>query len=503
MKLINLFLILMATMYTTYAEYIVFKNNGSDILLINEQEYQKIYDILQIYQWPMVLGSANNISQKELDELTKPIEAAEEKFLRKKIKEISAEYDIAFIPTTIYETFVINLKESKHSLPYCSIDDIIYINKTFSRCASINIDPEISKIVKDPTSLIQDVYNYYNMYNFKQSTYQLHFIINNALLKSLNIYTDLIQTKRVQNEIDKYKTIITQLIIQSKTQAWELGYLYDDQIQKKLIDLEYEARKKNAGILYRGGRARQIYIIGTKGTEIPIEGAFLATSVYKPSVPTFGQLELEYKTKGESSRMRSWILPLNSISYGASLFAGFFCDSDYMSQIKSVGACACDYLNDPDLIGYALFIDKQKYISGKLDFLFIPSLNTITSMMASGEFFHARTKVIVPREYFIKNQGEIVVPGIKFEQVINGVIRGLIDNSEILTLVGDPLEKAKEISEFIQSNAEILKLPQNEGGFNFRQVIANSYKKAQKDLTDMLKTMITIRKYIRSKKEIK
>ncbi|MCL4361707.1 hypothetical protein M1446_05130 [Candidatus Dependentiae bacterium] len=507
MKLFKFFFVLIVSISTIHTEYIVFKHTGTEILPITDlQEHSDIYTILQTYQWPILLRAANQLDKKALAELSKfGSEAAEEKFLRKKIKELSPEYEIAFIPTIIYEALIISLQESRHALAYCPIEDIIYISRTLSRCSLLaGMDQQIAQIVKNPTRTVQDIYDYYNTFNVKTYISQLHMIINYTLLKFLFLTTSLSRTGKVQDEIDTNINAIFQAVVDSKPTPWQVRYLYNDNARKKFISLEYEARKKNFGILYRGGKAREIYIIGTKKTETPIEGSFLATkrpkSVPPRPAPIYPQLEIEYRTKSESTKVRDWNLPLNSVSYGNSIFAGFFCDSD-STTVTGKGACACDFLNFPDLIGYALFINKEKYISGKLDFLFIPSLNTITSMMASGEFFHARTKAFVPKEYFLKNQGEIDVPGIFFRQTVNNVTKGLIDNSEIFGSIGDPLEKAKDISEFIQLSARILKLPDDDGGFNAKHEAEISYRKAQIDLTDMLKAMITIRKQIRQKKE--
>jgi hypothetical protein len=256
--------------------------------------------------------------------------------------------------------------------------------------------------------------------------------------------------------------------------------------------------------LYRGGRARKIYVIGTKGTQAPIDGAFLAVTERKPKVPTYAELVVEYQTKGEPTRMRDWRVPLNSISYGNSMFAGYWFDSELLAEAAG-GACACDYLDAADLIGYALFINKKNIFAGKLDLFFISSLNTLVSMIAKGEFFHSRSRSFAPAEYLAQYQGQrekIELPGIAYprESMLEpGKLIYFIDNASIFIPMGDPLEKAKELSEFISLNSTILKLPDSEGGFNATSKDIARYKQNQKDLTDMFKSMITIRKRIRKK----
>ncbi|MCL4361704.1 hypothetical protein M1446_05115 [Candidatus Dependentiae bacterium] len=471
------------------AEYVVYKRQGENALPLTNQEYTKVFQILQIYQWPMVIGMANRISKQELDELTKP-DYGEEKFLRKKIKQLSTEYDIFFVPTLFYELFAI-------SGVNLSKDVSDYID-SFAR-DGINFDNTIVAYIQGPIK-IQHIYDLFNQKNFQSEN--INKIINDSLLQFCeSIFNKAFAIESTTGTFD-IQTIIEEQIenlMKPLTKSnvwvlWNLRFLRNEIALKRILNLEFETHKKNVAILYRGGRTRDIYIIGTKKTEIPVESSFLATvrpraQLLPTPVPTFAQLELEFKTKGKPSKMRDWNLPLNSVSYGNSIFGGAAYDSD------RVGACACNYLDDPNLIGYALLINKEQFLSNKLNFLYIPPLNTLLScLFANGEFFHARTKVFASDDYYRTHKNYIAVPGIKIQYAF-------IDNAHIFSLIGDPMEKAKELSEFIQTKATILKLPESEGGFNFKHENAQSYINAQKNLTDMLKTMITIRKYIGAKKE--
>ncbi|MCL4361705.1 hypothetical protein M1446_05120 [Candidatus Dependentiae bacterium] len=503
MKLFKLFFLL-GIIFTVHSEYIVFKNSGQKILPItDEAEYKKVYNILQTYQWPMVIGSANKIDKKDLAELTKPGSPfAEEKFLRKKLKELSPIYDIVFIQTIFYETFFVTYQSN-----YRDFKEITNFNpedfEFFSTLKKIKLDRNILDIIKNPKSTDQNIHDYYKQINFSKNIIKANHIVNNSILRFLNVSNTNPKEVLTRNNILE----LLRFIIDNKKNKWDETYLYDVAVREKLIDLEYVAQKKNLAILYRGGKSKPLYIVGTKGSYAPIEAQFLntvrpPTQFLSPMPPTFEKLKIEYATKGESTKVRDWELPLNSLSYGNSLFAGYWFDSDPGYG----GACACDYLALPDRIAYYLYIDKEKYVSGKLDSFFIPSLNTLAAMYSEGAFFHPRTRAFAPEEYIIKNKGKIQIPGMSFVAGTPTEISewpSFIDNSGIFAPIGDLLEKAKELSEFIQLNATILKLPDIEGGFNPKSERITAYQKAQKDLTDMLKTMVTVRKYIRIKKETK
>jgi bifunctional non-homologous end joining protein LigD len=84
----------------------------------------------------------------------------------------------------------------------------------------------------------------------------------------------------------------------------------------------------------------------------------------------------------------------HSISYGSSMFTGFFADKGtspicYMLPLK----CA-DFINT-QAVGYALKINKADYRSNgnSSHLFFIPPLNTLSSVVLRGEYFHPRSKI--------------------------------------------------------------------------------------------------------------
>ena len=76
---------------------------------------------------------------------------------------------------------------------------------------------------------------------------------------------------------------------------------------------------------------------------------------------------------------------LRSVSYGSTLFGGFFLDPN---------ACAFNFMREQEGKKIVL-VDKLDYLLGgtSRELFKIPPLNTVASLLSFGEFFHPRTRV--------------------------------------------------------------------------------------------------------------
>ncbi len=493
-KIISYLVLFIFLIPSINGEYIVFKKSKDGKVLpfdpvAENAAYKAIYTLLQDLQWPMVIAAAPKLDKTLLGQLVKAESAyAEETIIRKELQKLSAEYDLAFIPTTLYEVFFIaeiaNYR-SEQKINYFTQADLDYI---VLHKDQLKLDDKILEIIKNPKSTDQAIQNYFREQNFIDHHIIVHCLINNALLK----FFALSSAQKAQQEIDAQILDNFRYVSRLKIKRWNQHYLYNEGARKALIDLEYQARRRNMGLLYRGGTHRGLYMIGAKEIAVPIEGAFLATEGHAiPAPPTHQELEIKYKTKGESWKIRDWKMPLNSLSYGNTLFQGFWYDSFYE---ESGGSCPCDYFSEDNLIGYTLFVNKEQYILGKLkSILFVSSLNTIAELIALGALYHSRTRVTVLPEYMVAVDGMIHVPGIGLESTNST----FIDKAGIFARLGDPLSKAAELSDFIANNAFILTIPSN--GFDITNQERIAYKSAQNDLTNMLKATKVIRKHVRIK----
>lgn len=493
-------LLLLGFIISLRAEYIVYKKTKDGKvqpfdLKADKELYQKIYTVLQNYQWPMVLNNAIK-SGDVLESLTPENAFGEEKLLRKKLKEIAPDIDIAFVPTIVYEMFVITEVSNYPDTIWIPSD---LMNVLLARQKiEVYPDPKVIEIVKNPRATDQSIYDYYQSTNIVPDLALAHLIVNNGLLTLFGYDKPL---TNVQEYLDQEMIGFFRLMSRWIKSGWTQTYIKNEDNRKKFIALEYEAREKNYALLYRGGKHRGLYMVGAKQIEVPIEGSFLASSAKVPNAPLYQELEFKYKTKGTPWKTRDWNMPLNSVSYGNSVFAGFWHESD---PTTTGGACVCDYYNFPDLINYTLYIDKKNYVQNKKSLFFIASLNTLASLSGKGEFFHSRTRSFALPQHIHTIKYEIInIPGIAYPSYpgVGLPIEEMFDKAGIFLVPGDPLVKATELSDFIYKNAILLKVP--DIGFAVTQPVIKQYKNAQNDLTNMLKATQIIRKQVRIKQKAK
>lgn len=100
-----------------YAELLVIKKGKHGFVPLDESDEKNkslIAHILLKYEWPMVIANSDLTKQEE-DELLSPKPYAEEKFIRRKLQAINPNYDVVFIPTSIYELFAVTSDQVPNS----------------------------------------------------------------------------------------------------------------------------------------------------------------------------------------------------------------------------------------------------------------------------------------------------------------------------------------------------------------------------------------------------
>ena len=107
LSLLVLFGLILIQAESAKAEYVIFKvaknplTRKSTVSPLNLSEFQKAYEIVTQFKWP------SNIYTFYKNPNTYPIDytqsLAEENYIRSQIKELNPNFDIAFVPTAIYE----------------------------------------------------------------------------------------------------------------------------------------------------------------------------------------------------------------------------------------------------------------------------------------------------------------------------------------------------------------------------------------------------------------
>lgn len=418
-------------------------NNGFVQPLSDEdiQKYnQQIVEILLKYTWPTCI--AHDLTDEEKVRLLTPDKSgAELKFVREKIKAVSKELDVIFIPTTLYELFVIktinSLKWSTHS-QNPSLFNVLnqkkdhILKKTKSMSPVEYVKQEINKEYNrfnnkifaslfSSESLVEKIIEY-----SKGSLNTSILLFHKKFVEYLNIYflSSFILTKidgiyKVLYDI-RYELMKKILQSQEISDSW-LGIDVNDQlgIIKKGIDLDYKGFEKNQALLFRGSNFLNVSALhGLK--------KILATTVHG----------VVWQQDEKALVKKARTIPSYSLSFGNSLFAGLYNDQ---------GACAYYYLKSIQDLGYAMFIDKFAYIDNYISNLFfIAPLATEVGLLGVGEWFHSRSKPVI----LVKKDEEDHIYGL--------LDTGILDPYGVFLVVRNPYKQAQLFSEYLAKNGVIL-----------------------------------------------
>lgn len=505
------------------ATLLVVKRENNRFVCLDESDklnHDAIGDVFLRYQWPMVITNSSLTENEKNELLSSDQEYAEEKFIRKKLQEIDPTYDVVFIPTSLYEMFVVskyyddmtyvvqklygNLTSGDFFNHYYTVlDDNNTLDQNHQECNDNNTMDQSHQecddnflcqgymLYDEDSFLVQDyIKNYANQdhteysdcYIFFRDVYDCFGLIYNACIKYIacsitfnqhNIYLDKIINDRDLTYHEKYEKIhslfkkinnkyypetflyfnnrVTQLLFQkypnlslsangdeiSKkielnldqiTMLFSDNRLLDMGIDFHLISqvmlLEYEARKLNKALLFRG-TSKKIQCIEGENITL-IDSTMIGSTIYDYSLYTcIEEINQELCSRKDS------IEPY-SISFGNSLFAGLLHDPY---------ACACKFLKNSGQ-GYSLFINKKDYMEHQCsDLFYIAPLNTIAGLFGWGEWFHSRSKAAI-------------VDGDQSKYIhVHGILsNGLMDKANIILVTRDPFEHAELFSQYLADN---------------------------------------------------
>jgi hypothetical protein len=402
--------------------------NGELLPLTSRSRHRKVYDLLMKHSFPMNSNPSLKIDKKLLAELYEDEAGTIERLLRKKVDK---NLRVLFVPSVLSELFVMryyldrSLGSESLDTPHALSHSGSFYTDSGQSVDRIKFYDRTEKLLQKRSST--NVWKFFDKANRDKNLRDVHFLVNRGLL--LYLYSAIsfsgdaakLSVDAAMGVLDMFNRDFEQLranywstespverSVDEELLRLKVCSKDDHEIFRKAIELEYKAHARNSIVLYRGCRP-----IDTSGES---KGDVLLDSV------------LEHD--------KSEDLYEHSVSYGMTLFSGFFND---------LSACAYYYMRQEGL-GYGVLVEKKEWRFGKLsDLFYIPSLGGLTMLYASGDAFHPRTKIC--RE----NESECT-----------GFMGGL-DSSKIRTAFNKMIvcskkidEQEKKYSEFLRNNTTFI-----------------------------------------------
>lgn len=394
----------------------------------------RISKILWKYTWPSCIAQDLTEEEKKIllrsktkQALRSEIKEAEENFIKIKIQEISKDLDVVFVPNTLYELFLMRQEQFIKIQDQFDIDFELmnFLQMTKEQIYNMKEQAQFKgTLIAFMKNYINQLYNKNNEFFFK--------ISNDKIILSLKYQQAFINWLLFQYREQRFASgaEVSDLIYQNKESIKKLLVPIsnmivkiakdDNQLISQSIDLDYFARNKNEGLLFRGSSLRPSASISEKEKVLHV----LDTALHKNNKAL-------------------------SISFGNSLFAG---------SLKDQGACVYHYLLQKNLaaasssqqesvVGYALTINKFEYINNYISNLFFISAFCLEAgLVGKGEFFHSRTKPAVLK----KNDYTVNIEG------INPTYGYILDPLGIFLITRDPYKQAKLFSDYMVKNGTLL-----------------------------------------------
>jgi len=514
------------------ASYLIVKFDKEKEQLIaldenDKNDFFKIQEIMLDYSWPTNLAKKDRLSNDH--EVFKQEEAAEEKYIRKIIKkEVGDQYDIVFVPTVMYELFLLKecfevIIKSKNifnfKAPILGEDKDVNLFSETSLIYDNYLDGKIREIIKNKNNTMQDVFKAYRSYaegifpvqmkeylnqgntQFEKGAVsaKMNFFINNSLITFFSKEFKMTNSEVLFQQLQDTSSVVTTRILNDLIHSFNSYVVqkfpnaskdrdFFDTYGSEIFDfgiLASELHIKKDALNPDGIIAKTIvaeYKARETNKALLFRGASLVSNSFDEKEVSSIINSIGFKLPKDTPKSIFNVMKLyftNEIldyvgSYGNSLFAG---------SIKDKGACAYNYIvkakNDAEKIGYLLYVDKRQYQTDQCDNLFfVAPLGSVEGIFSRGEFFHSRSKI--GYTIFEKNRSDI------------GVFHGLDDKIGLLVINRDPMLQAALLSNYISKHALILAIKQPE--------LEQQILKTHKEMAEMYKTIALKQE---TKKELK
>lgn len=444
----GLLLLGLQTFNSVEAQLLVIKKAGNQFAALDandEKNKGAIAEIFTDYQWPMVIANGKLKEAEQNALLTAGVPNAEEDFFRTKVKEVNPNYDVIFIPTSLYELFLMSKYESaptsKQKNPYQALGER----------GSIIVDQVVTAWNNRPPKNLQDAYQqFYGKFQSVNAAFypNAFMFINNGLaatlLSAMPELKQLPNALAISNYIQATAYNVAATLIKripsintyARYVRAELpkneSAIKPDSVIAKVISLEYEARAMNKALLLRGSSPIGLKTEKEEKEGMNLLGSAIVHGTYYAPATSVSSIASAYKGKS---------LEQLSVSLANSLFAALVYDP---------GACTFDYLGRLG-VGYGIFINKGYYYRNQfkgptksLDLFVITPMSDLAAFFALGTLFHPRTKVAKDRW----DERVMVAPYLN---------RTTTDPFGVFTTVRDPLLQARLFSQYLAKNMTIIK----------------------------------------------
>lgn len=428
---------------------------------INKKIQRTLYTTMMHYQWPT--NTAYVLSGKtpeaQWQRFCSSTPDAEEEFIRTMIHQnLGPSFDVIFVPTVIYELFALQYffewQSPEFSKNVCHIMASFHeqdirdaIEKSHVLSPVLDV---FMKLFDDSAHHTQDAYLEINKQlgayliamapnssavTLDRFMQQNHLSITAKLVQKLmtsftNDYVSHMQEVSGMKEIAEnvcpfnFTTLADELEYDNQHNH-DLATLKPTGILAKTLALEYAARAHNLGYIVRGTGTFQ-HILSLKD---PLIKDAIDSTLTNSNVHSFAEF---------SEVLRTHQLPLHSISYGNTLFAG---------GVSDAGAMAYQYCYDSSNIGYALLINKKDYCFNQCNnLLFVSPLPTLVSLFLGGAYFHSRSKVAIAQSPEKMHS----IDGIYGSQELE-------DKAGFLVVQRDPMDHEALFSTYLARNAQLIK----------------------------------------------
>ncbi|MCK4265226.1 hypothetical protein KAW80_02610 [Candidatus Babeliales bacterium] len=454
-----------------HSEYFIWNEIGSRVVPLADlnTNYRKAIDIRLKYQFPMSMNPLNRITEEEKQKLYSDEAYAEEIFLRRKIRTDCENLNIGFIPSVLFELFLLNLihfnydietgqfiapdfiaderfKEKKLRKPSEFIKYTFIINRgedgLFRDASDFNkyvysMSEQIeTTIVDGNTDKVWEIFNKTNQFeSVKKANFFIEKIITQFFLRKGIDFNKLIENSEELTPI--FKEILDELIeniIRIKREnclsafygLLDPSFLHS-MLNRNLIGDEYiqsfisilgksesiDLLKKVLEVEIRS-RQRNGYLIyrGSNSSEKTYQDINKAIEKEVEEYEEDAQKEQEKIEKTIwNSFIRAGINRPRSISFSRGLFSGIVYDSS-----DTRGAVGFTFLSESKR-AYALKVDKNNV----QNLFFFPPTDRVVSFYGQGEWFHPRTKIAIP--YAIAKNLDLAmfsIGGLSFDNASHG-----------------------------------------------------------------------------------